>query len=189
MASDFRYDAGCFGSLLGVRPPEVAMSRFVASIGAKVLVPVALVLLVAGGLVYSAGKAPCSLLTQAEIQEAIGKPVEAGKPNGVVNAAAGSSCDYRIPPYGTFSLLVKPLGAGETPDRILAAFQKRKAKVTVVPGLGDQSFFLNPGYGMIQLNSFKAGSYLLITMMVPGSTEDAGRAIAVQLMKKVLARL
>jgi hypothetical protein len=132
---------------------------------------------------------PCALLTKAEIQEAVGKPVEAGVLRPGATPAAGDTCHFTVAAYGSFDILIKPLQSYETPDNILAAFQKGKSKVEVLPNLGDKSFFLYPGYGMIQLNTFKAGRYILFTVLVPGATEAVEKAAAEKLMRKLLAKI
>jgi hypothetical protein len=132
---------------------------------------------------------PCSLLTKAEIQEALGKPVQDGKLNTSANPVVGIPCDYIVGDYGVFSLLVKPLGPGETPDKILAGLNKMKMKTADAPGVGDKSFFAFPGYGMVQLNTFKGTNYVIMTLMVPGLSEDGHKAPAEKLMKLVLPKL
>ena len=132
---------------------------------------------------------PCALLTKAEIQEALGKPVQDGKPNTSANAAVGLPCQYVVGDYGVFSILVKPVGPGETPDNVLAGLNKAKMKTADAPGIGDRSFFSFPGYGMVQLNTFKGTQYVIMTMLVPGLSEEAQKAPAEKLMKKVLLKL
>lgn len=130
-------------------------------------------------------QASCNLLTRAEIQAALGKPVEEGKPNP---ANPLGICQYPVAGGGTFSILVKAVAPGETADRVMAELQKRKIAVAETPGLGDRSFFSSPGYGMVQLNTFKGGKYLIITLLVPGSSEAAQKAAAKALMLKALGR-
>lgn len=132
---------------------------------------------------------PCSMLTKTEIQEILGKPVQDGKLNTNANPAVGQPCQYVVGDYGAFSILIKPLGAGETPARIQDALNKSKMKTVDAPGIGDKSFFAFPGYGMIQLNTFKGTQYILITLMIPGLSEDATKAGAEKLMKKILPKI
>ncbi len=132
---------------------------------------------------------PCALLTKAEIQEALGKPVQEGKLNTSANAAVGLPCQYVVGDYGAFSILVKPVGPGETPDKVLTGLSNAKMKTADAPGIGDRSFFSFPGYGMVQLNSFKGTQYVIMTLLVPGLSEDAQKAPAEKLMKKVLLKL
>jgi hypothetical protein len=63
---------------------------------------------------------PCALLTLAEIQEALGTPVQAGKLKTNANPAAGADCTFVVADYGSFNILLKPLGYSETPERIKA---------------------------------------------------------------------
>ena len=132
---------------------------------------------------------PCSLLTKVEIQEALGKPVQDGKLNTNANQAVGFPCEYVVGDYGVFSILVKPLGPGETPNKTLAELNKMKMRTADAPGIGDKSFFAFPGYGMVQLNTFKGLHYVIMTLMVPGLSEDGHKAPAEKLMKKVLTVL
>jgi len=131
----------------------------------------------------------CSLLTKAEIQEALGKPVQDGKLNTTANPVVGRPCEYIVGDFGVFSILVKPIGPGETPDKVLAGLNQMKMKTADAPGIGDKSFFVFPGYGMVQLNTFKGTNYVIMTLMVPGLSEDAHKAPAEKLMKLVLPKL
>jgi hypothetical protein len=131
---------------------------------------------------------PCALLTKTEIQEVLGQPVKDGKLAANANPAVGSPCQYVVGDYGAFSVLVKPLGPVETPDKIQSMLGKMM-KTSDAPGIGDKSFFAFPGYGMVQLNTFKGSSYVIMTLMVPGLSEDAHKAPAEKLMKKVLPKL
>jgi hypothetical protein len=132
---------------------------------------------------------PCSLLTEAEIKEVIGKPVQAGKLNAGVNPAVGSNCNYIVADFGSFNVLVKPLQTYETPQLIRAQFAKMKMTPTDLPKVGDSSFFTSPGYGMVQLHTFKSSKYILFTLLVPGLTEPAVRPMAEKLMRKLLSKL
>ena len=132
---------------------------------------------------------PCALLTKAEIQGVLGKPVQDGKPAANANPAVGSPCQYVVGDFGAFSILVKATGPGETPDAVQAGLKRSNIKTADAPGIGDRSFFSFPGYGMVQLNTFKGSQYVIMTLMVPGLTEDAQKAPAEKLMKIVLQKL
>jgi hypothetical protein len=132
---------------------------------------------------------PCSLLTKAEIQEILGLPVKDGKLNTNANAAVGQPCEYVVGDYGAFSILVKTAGPGETADAIMSGLAKSKIKTEAAPGFGDRSFFSFPGYGMVQLNTFKGTQYVIMTLFVPGKTEDSQKAPAEKLMMKILPKL
>jgi hypothetical protein len=132
---------------------------------------------------------PCTLLTKAEIQEVLGLPVKDGKLNTTANAAVGQPCEYVVGDYGAFSILVKTAAPGETADAIMAGLAKSKIKTEAAPGFGDRSFFAFPGYGMLQLNTFKGTQYVIMTLLVPGKTEDSMKAPAGKLMLKIVPKL
>jgi hypothetical protein len=132
---------------------------------------------------------PCSLLTVAEIQEALGKPVQAGKRNAGVNPELGFNCNYIVGDFGSFNILLKPMYAGETPERIKAQFVRMKMNPVDLPNVGDHSFFTSPGFGMTQLQTFKGSKYILFTLLVPGAKEPAQQAAAAKLMRMLLSRL
>jgi len=132
----------------------------------------------------------CTLLTKAEIQAAVGQNVGDGKLNAKANPAVETPCDYVVGDYGAFSILVKTTGPGETADKTKEELKKMKIAVAdASPGLGDSSFFASPGYGMIQLNTFKGSNYLIITIMVPGATEAAQKTAAEKLMRMALTKI
>ncbi len=131
----------------------------------------------------------CSLLSAAEIQAAVGKPVGAGKPNARANPLVGLPCEYRVGDLGGFSVLVKAAAAGETAASVKAALAKQQIAVAPSAALGDGSFFSSPGYGMVQLNTFKGTSYAIITLMMPGASEAAQKAAAERLMRLVVQKL
>ena len=132
---------------------------------------------------------PCSLLTKEEIQEVLGQPVQAGKLNTTANASVGQPCEFKVGDYGVFSLLIKKVGPGENAESGMAQLRKMGKACAQIAGLGDGSFSFDAGYGMLSLNTFKGSAYLIITMLVPGMAEDAGKACAEKLMRKVLAKL
>jgi hypothetical protein len=132
---------------------------------------------------------PRSLLTKAQIQAAVGQNVSDGKLNANANPAVGAPCQYVIGDYGAFSILVKAVGPGETADKTMAELKKMKMAVSDAPGIGDRSFFSSPGYGMLQLNTFKGSWYLIITMLVPGATDAAQKTAAEKLMREALTKI
>ena len=132
---------------------------------------------------------PCSLLTPAEIQAVVGKPVKAGVAKVQANPASGAGCTYVIGDFGSLNVLVKPLQSYETPAIIQAQFAKMNMKPAVLPQVGDAAFFTSPGFEMVQLHAFKSGKYILITMLVPGLKEPAVRPLAAKLVKTLLPRL
>ncbi len=131
----------------------------------------------------------CTLLTKSEIQAVIGQNVGDGKLNTKANPAVGLPCEYVIGSSGAFSILVKAVGPGETADKVMGELKKMKIAVSDAPGIGDRSFFSSPGYGMVQLNTFKGPKYLIITMLVPGAPEGAQKTSAEKLMRKALTKI
>jgi hypothetical protein len=69
----------------------------------------------------------------------------------------------------------------------MGELKKMKIAVSDAPGIGDRSFFSSPGYGMMQLNTFKGSKYLIITMLVPGAAEK--KTSAEKLMRKALTKI
>jgi len=153
------------------------------------MILIALVFLSRTGLATEKTADPCSLLTLAEIQAAIGNPVKAGTPKIHSNPLAGANCTYVVGDFGSFDVLVKPLQSGETPAAIKAQFAKMKMKPVDLPNVGDSSFFTSPGYGMTQLQTFKGSKYILFTLLVPGAKESDQQVAAAKLMRKLLTRI
>ncbi len=131
----------------------------------------------------------CGLLTPAEIKAAVGKEVTEGKLNEKANPLVGQPCEYKVDGYGVFSILVKTAAPGETADNMIAELKKRHIAVSDAGAVGDRAFFSSPGYGMIQLNTFKGDKYLVITMLIPGAAEAAQKTAAETLMKTALTKL
>jgi len=132
---------------------------------------------------------PCLLLSPAEIQAVVGKPVKPGTPKVESNPLAGSNCTYVVGDFGSLNVLSKPLQRGESAEFFKAQFAKMKMNSTDAPGIGDAAFFTSPGFSMVQLHAFKGGRYALITMLVPGLNEQATRPMAAKLMKTALSRI
>ena len=88
-----------------------------------------------------------------------------------------------------FGILCKTAGPGETANKVMEGLKKIKIPVVEAPGIGDHSFFSSPGYGMVQLNTFKGSNYLIITMLVPGANEAAQKSAAKNLMSKALKKI
>lgn len=126
----------------------------------------------------------CSILSKAEIEAEVKQPVGDGQLKG---AGVIAPCQYKVGDYGVLSVQLATAGP-QTADKVLEDFGKRKIAVSDVADLGDRSFFSSPGYGMIQLNTFKGSDYLIITMLLSGSTEGAQKTSAVNLMQIALEK-
>jgi len=153
--------------------------------------PIMISLVIFSVAVSAAGKAtdPCSLLTLAEIQEALAKPVKAGVLKTHASPAAGSDCTFVVGDLGSFNILLKPMYAGETPERIKAQFAKMKMNPIDLPNVGDASFFTSPGFNMVQLHTIKGGKYILFTLLISGAKEADVRPMAEKLMRLAVTRI
>jgi hypothetical protein len=163
------------------------MAKFFHTI--SVLTVLAVVFLSAVSSAAEKAVNPCSLLTQSEIQEALGKPVQAGTLKTHATPAAGADCNFVVGDFGSFNIVLKPMYTGETPELMRAQFAKMKMNLVDLPNVGDRSFFTSPGFGMTQLQTFKGSKYILFTLLVPGVTEATQQAAAAKLMRKLLTRL
>lgn len=132
---------------------------------------------------------PCSMLSKADIEAVIGQKAGDGKLTGSGNAAAGAPCQYMVGSGGVFSLVAKQAAPGETAAKVSEELKKRKIPVADAPGIGDRSFFSSPGYGMVQLNTFKGPYYLIVTLLIPGQSEAAQKKAASSLMTRALGKL
>lgn len=166
------------------------MNRSIRLKLAVVMTAVLILAFTGTGLAQEAQKIDaCTLLTKAEIQAALGQEVSDGKLKTTANPLVGQPCEYKVGGYGVFSILVKTAGPGENAEKVSAELQKHKIAVSDAGAVGDQSFFSSPGYGMIQLNTFKGDKYLIITMLVPGAAEAAQKSAAEKLMLTALAKI
>jgi len=189
---DFCYDSFPSGGTADIPSPDCSkwrqpMAKFFRSL--LLLIIMAMIVLPSAGIAADKAFAPCSLLTPAEIQAVVGKPVKPGTAKVQSNPAAGSDCTYVVGDFGSFNVLVKPLQSYETPERIKAQFAKMKMTPTDLPNVGDSSFFTSPGYTMVQLHTFKASQYILFTLLVPGAKETVVQAAAAKLMSLVVSRI
>lgn len=127
----------------------------------------------------------CTLVSKAEIQQAVGQDVGDPRPNPG-NAAM---CDFQLGEFGSVSFMVMQRGPAETPGNMFAEFKKRNFHVTEAGGIGDSALFVSPGMGMTQLIVFKGRQLVTLILLIPGATEAMQRAAAEELMRKALARL
>jgi len=131
----------------------------------------------------------CSLLTAAEIKAAVGIDIGKMAINPKMNPAAGVLCDFEFPDAGAGGIAVRQLRPGETPEKVMAELGQQKIKTADAPGIGVPSFFAYPGYGMVQLNSFKGTTHLMLQLMVFAKPQEAVQAAAEKLMRSALARV
>jgi hypothetical protein len=131
---------------------------------------------------------PCTILNKTEIQAIVGKPVGDGKLNPKANPVLGAPCEFTVGEGGVFSLWVG-LNSSSTYENTQSGLNKSNIKTTDAPGIGDKSFFADQGYGMLQLNTWKGTTYLIITMMIPGADAAQQKTAAEKLMKLVLTKI
>jgi hypothetical protein len=129
--------------------------------------------------------APCTLLSRAEVEQVLGRPVAEPAPNPG-NAAI---CDFDIGDDGAIGITTQNLGAAHTPERMIAEFEQRNIGVTETTGIGDRSFFASHGYGLTSLNTFKDKRCIILTVYVAGATQARQEAVAEELMRHAVARL
>lgn len=66
---------------------------------------------------------PCTLVSKAEIQEAIGVKVGDGVLNKKANQAVGFPCEFKVEPYGAVSFLVTAAGPSGSADKTRRRFR------------------------------------------------------------------
>ncbi len=129
---------------------------------------------------------PCALVTQAEVQEAVGSPVAAG----VVNTTNKTVCDFKVGDGGsTAGIMLTSKSAVDNAAKTVEELKKRNIKAEVVPGLGDGAYASSPGYGMQQLGAYKGSSHVIVTVLLLGAPEAKSKAATQALMRKALARV
>jgi hypothetical protein len=128
---------------------------------------------------------PCTLASKAEIQEALGMSVSDLK----LNPKNQTLCECTVGSFGTLSFFVRQGDPNDKPDAFTAELKRRNMQFTEVKGVGDRSFFVNQGYGMVQLNTYKGSTYVIITMLVPGTAEAKSKEMVTKLMQKVISKM
>jgi hypothetical protein len=128
---------------------------------------------------------PCTLVSKADVQQAVGQNVDGPTPNKA-NAAV---CDFKVGDFGALGFAAQQQRPGETLDQTIAGLKKLNIPVAEAKGIGDRAFFASPGYGMTQLNAYKGPNYIIITLLIPGAAETKQKTIAEALMQKALSKL
>ncbi len=132
---------------------------------------------------------PCKLLTPAEIKLATGLAVRNMAINKQMDPAAGALCDFKLGDLGSGGIVIHQLRPGETRETMLEALLKAKVECRDAPTLGVPSFYASPGYGMIQLNSFKGETQVIVQLLIIGKTSLDTMAATEKLMRAALARV
>ena len=129
---------------------------------------------------------PCSLLTKAEVQEAVGTPVS----EGVINKINKTVCDFSVGDLGSaVSIMLTGKIPGDSAEKTVAELKKQKIAAQVVSGFGDSAYSSSPGYNMQQLGVYKASSHVIVTVLLLGANDAKSKKVAEAVMTKALVRL
>ena len=129
---------------------------------------------------------PCSVLTKAEVQEAVGAPVS----DGAVNKTNRAVCDFKVDELGSaVSLMLTGKSPGDSAEKTVAELKKQKIAAQVVAGFGDGAYTSSPGYGMQQIGVYKASSHVIVTVLLMGAPESKSKTVAERVMRKALTRV
>jgi hypothetical protein len=131
------------------------------------------------------GSGPCALLTQAEVQQAVGTAVS----NGAINSSNKAVCDFVAGASGSvINVSLTPRSPDDSVARTIAELKKHRIIATAVAGLGDGAYASSPGFGMQQIGAYKGTSHVIVTVLLFGAPEAKSKAVAKALMQKALAR-
>jgi hypothetical protein len=132
---------------------------------------------------------PCTLLTPAEIKAATGFEVGKMALNKQMNPMVGALCDFTLGELGTGGIVIHELRPGESRETMMAELLKQKIECVDAPGFGVPSFFASPGYGMVQLNSFKGSTQVIVQLLIFGKSSVDTKVATEKLMRSALARV
>lgn len=95
--------------------------------------------------------APCTILSKADAEAALGKPVQAGHADpGLTDPAAGNSCTYLAAgagAAGSVSLAFFSFPDSDAAQAYLARLKGARSQAQTVAGIGQAAFFLPSGPG------------------------------------------
>lgn len=129
---------------------------------------------------------PCSLLTKAEVQEAVGTPVA----DGAVNSINRTVCDFKVDGLGSaVSIMLTGKIPGDSAEKTVAELKKQKISGQVVSGFGDSAYTSTPGFGMQQIGVYKGSSHVIVTVLLMGAPDAKSKKAAELVMNKALARV
>ena len=124
------------------------------------------------------GSDPCSVLTQSDVDAAVGQPLGAGKPNAALGNCVWSSADFSASvdiTVSTWSSIKNAATGGGT-----------KPAPPAVPGIGDAAFWAE---GFLYVQKGDAGFLLSISSPQLDSAADKGLTQAKVLATAVVGRL
>jgi hypothetical protein len=133
------------------------------------------------------GVSPCSLVTKAEVQSAVGGATVS---EGSLNPHNKMVCDFKIGASGSnLNVMLAPAAPGDNAARTAAELKKRRINAETVAGFGDSAYTSSPGYGMQQLGVYKGSHHVIVTVMLFGSPDAKVKGVAQAVMRKALARV
>ena len=129
---------------------------------------------------------PCSLVTKAEVTEAIGASVTDGAPNANNKAV----CDFISPETGgAANVTLTPKAPGDSAEKMVAELKKRKIDSEVVAGFGDSAYVAAQAYGTQQIGVYKGANHVIVTVLLMGKPEAKAKQAAQAIMRKALTRM
>ncbi len=136
------------------------------------------------------GADACALVSQAEIEQALGVKVGDGKKNPhMQNPGVLSSCDYATAGGGQVSVLIRRNAVKYVAGSEKSEFEKQGMKLKYTTGLGTAAFFIDM-FGMgTGLGIFRGDfDYVQLSAMAAGGTDAERSAGLTKLAKLVLER-
>jgi hypothetical protein len=136
------------------------------------------------------GADACTLVSKAEIEDAIGLKLQDGKKDPKMqNPGVLSSCDYSTQSGGQVSILIRQNPTKYAPGTEKAEFEKQGMKLKYATGLGTTAFFIDM-FGMgTSLGVFRGDyDYVQLSAMGTGGAEAARSAALAKAAKLVLDR-
>lgn len=129
---------------------------------------------------------PCSLVTKAEVSQAIGASVADGTPNANNKAV----CDYVSPETGgVANVTLTSKVPGDSAEKMVAELKKRKLNGEVISGFGDSAYAATQAYGMQQIGVFKGTNHVIVTVLLMGKPEAKAKEAVQAIMRKALTRV
>lgn len=132
---------------------------------------------------------PCSLLTRAEVQEAVGAPVLAGE----IEKENQTVCTFKVGNTGSMvSIRILSREPGDNAEKQVAELKELKINAAVTSGFGDSAYTVKSqgaGPGLQELDAFKGAYHVGVSTFLKGAPEAKHVAVNQALMRKVLAKL
>jgi hypothetical protein len=98
-------------------------------------------------------------------------------------------CERTVGSSGNVSFFVRQGDPNDKPDAFAPELKKRNVQFAEVKEIGDRSFLVNQSYGMLQLNTYRGSTYVIITLLAPGANEAKSKEMGEKSMQKVTSKL